>query len=73
MPKIFISYRRDDSGGWAGRLHDRLSQQFGRDNIFVDINTTEPGLDSVEVIQEAVTSCVSPGMTLWTIIVGLQR
>jgi hypothetical protein len=73
MPKIFISYRRDDSGGWAGRLHDRLSQQFGRDNIFVDINTIEPGLGFAEVIQEAVTSCVSPGMTLWTIIVGLQR
>jgi hypothetical protein len=73
MPKIFISYRRDDSGGWAGRLYDRLSQQFGRDNIFMDINTIEPGLDFVEVIQEAVTSRVSPGMTLWTIIVGLQR
>jgi formylglycine-generating enzyme required for sulfatase activity len=57
MPKIFISYRRDDSGGWAGRLYDRLSQHFGRDNVFMDITAIEPGLDFVEVIQEAVASC----------------
>jgi hypothetical protein len=29
--KIFINYRRDDSIGMAGRLHDRLAQTFGRD------------------------------------------
>jgi GMP synthase PP-ATPase subunit len=28
--KIFINYRRDDSPGTAGRLHDRLAQTFGR-------------------------------------------
>jgi hypothetical protein len=27
--KIFISYRRDDSAGTAGRLHDRLAEAFG--------------------------------------------
>jgi hypothetical protein len=24
MPRIFLSYRRDDSADAAGRLHDRL-------------------------------------------------
>jgi hypothetical protein len=57
VAKIFISYRRDDSGGWAGRLYDRLSQHFGRDNVFMDIDTIEPGLDFVEVIGQAVGSC----------------
>ena len=57
MARIFISYQRDDSGGWAGRLYDRLSQHFGRDNVFMDIDTIEPGLDFVEVIERAVGSC----------------
>jgi hypothetical protein len=38
VARIFISYRRDDSGGWAGRLYDRISQHFGRDNVFMDID-----------------------------------
>jgi TIR domain len=57
VSRIFISYRRDDSGVWAGRLYDRLSQRFGRENAFMNIDTIDPGLDFVEVIQEAVGSC----------------
>jgi hypothetical protein len=57
VARIFISYRRDDSGGWTGWLSDRLHQHFGRDNVFMDIDTIEPGLDFVEVIEQAVGSC----------------
>jgi hypothetical protein len=57
VTRIFISYRRDDSAGYAGRLFDRLSDRFGRDQIFMDIDTIEPGLDFVEVIEQAVGSC----------------
>jgi hypothetical protein len=57
VARIFISYRREDSSGWAGRLYDRLSQRFGGDNVFMDIDTIDPGLDFVEVIQQAVGSC----------------
>jgi hypothetical protein len=57
VARIFISYRRDDSAGWAGRLFDRLSQHFGRENVFMDIDTIEPGLDFVEVIEQAVGQC----------------
>ena len=35
--KIFINYRREDSIGTAGRLHDRLAQVFGRKNLLVDV------------------------------------
>ena len=57
MARIFLSYRREDSGGWAGRLYDRLSQRFGDEHVFMDIDAIEPGLDFVEVIQQAVLSC----------------
>jgi len=31
MPKIFISYRRNDSASNAGRIYDRLEGHFGQD------------------------------------------
>ncbi|HEY8186292.1 MAG TPA: SUMF1/EgtB/PvdO family nonheme iron enzyme [Pyrinomonadaceae bacterium] len=54
---IFISYRRDDSSGHAGRLFDKLVDHFGKDRIFMDIDTIEPGEDFIAVIENAVTSC----------------
>ena len=57
MARIFLSYRRDDSGGYAGRLYDRLSQHFGHDNLFMDVDTIVLSLDFVEAIQDAVGSC----------------
>src|ERR1700687_5761692 len=54
---IFISYRRDDSSGHAGRLFDRLSAHFGDEQIFMDIDHIEPGDDLVQVIENAVGSC----------------
>lgn len=54
---IFVSYRREDSAGHAGRLFDRLVEHFGRDRIFMDIDTIEPGEDFVSVIENAVGSC----------------
>ena len=54
---IFISYRRDDSSGHAGRLFDRLSAHFGDEQVFMDIDHIEPGEDFVQVIEEAVGAC----------------
>ena len=54
---IFVSYRRDDTSGHAGRLADRLVEHFGRDRIFMDIDTIEPGEDFVTVIENYVSSC----------------
>jgi hypothetical protein len=39
MARILISYRREDSSAYAGRLFDRLSDYFGRENAFIDIDT----------------------------------
>jgi hypothetical protein len=55
--RIFISYRRQDSAGYSGRLFDRLSNRFGQSNIFMDIDAIELGVDFVQRIQEAVSSC----------------
>lgn len=57
MDGIFISYRRDDSAGYAGRLYDRLVAHFGADRVFMDVEGIEPGLDFVDAIEEAVGSC----------------
>jgi tetratricopeptide (TPR) repeat protein len=35
---IFINYRREDSIGIVGRLHDRLAQTFGQKNLFMDVS-----------------------------------
>ena len=33
MNGIFISYRRQDAPGHAGRLYDRLKEKFGQDSV----------------------------------------
>jgi TIR domain len=55
--QIFISYRREDSSAWAGRLSDRLSSHFPSNQIFMDVDTIEPGIDFVEAIEKSVGSC----------------
>jgi hypothetical protein len=57
MPTIFISYRRDDAPGYAGRLHDRLAREFGRENVFIDIEALQPGDDFVEAIHKRLRAC----------------
>ena len=57
MSGIFLSYRRDDTSGYAGRLYDRLVARFGADSIFRDIDALSPGVDFVEAIETAVASC----------------
>ena len=54
---IFISYRRDDTDGQAGRLFDELSHQFGAGAVFMDVAAIEPGRDFRTVIDEHVASC----------------
>jgi TIR domain len=57
MRKIFISYRREDSEGQAGRLFDDLARHFGEDSVFMDVAGIEAGRDFRRVIDEHVASC----------------
>jgi hypothetical protein len=36
MPNIFVSYRRDDTVGVAGRIFDRVEAEYGKDSVFMD-------------------------------------
>ena len=55
--KIFISYRRDNSAGTAGRLHDRLAEAFGEENLFIDVDNMPAGADFVETLNKQVAIC----------------
>lgn len=54
MLGIFISYRREDSKGFAGRLTDDLEQVFGKENVFRDIHTLDPGKNFKTEIERAI-------------------
>src|SRR5262249_36305011 len=55
--KVFISYRRDESAGHAGRVHDRLEREFGRDLLFMDVDAVPLGVNFVKVLSEEVAKC----------------
>lgn len=57
MRAIFLSYRRDDAEGEAGRLFDDLPREFGADRVFMDVAGIEPGRDFRKVIDQNVASC----------------
>lgn len=57
MSRIFISYRRQDSEGYVGRLYDHLTGHFGPEDIFMDVSSIEPGVDFVQVLEQAVAAC----------------
>ena len=54
---IFISYRRDDTEGEAGRLFDDLTREFGSQNVFMDVAGIRPGVDFVKAIESNVADC----------------
>lgn len=57
MPTIFISYRRSDAPGHAGRLYDRLVDRFGPGSVFKDLDSLEPGADFEEIIEATIEQC----------------
>ena len=57
MPRIFISYRRDDSAGYVGRIHEHLKKHFNSNQVFMDVTTIRPGEPFPEVIRQALNEC----------------
>tara|TARA_R110000787_G_scaffold33475_15_gene87532 strand:+ start:2804 stop:4327 length:1524 start_codon:yes stop_codon:yes gene_type:complete len=57
MGAIFISYRREDSEGHAGRLFEDLVEHFGPGSVFMDVVGIEPGRDFRKVIDAKVADC----------------
>jgi hypothetical protein len=54
---VFLSYRRDDGAGYAGRLHDDLRDCLPNASIFYDVETIRPGskfrADIAEALRES--------------------
>jgi hypothetical protein len=57
MDKVFISYRRDDSAGYARAIYEELTERLPPDRVFMDVDAIEPGLPFDEVIRNAVGQC----------------
>lgn len=51
--RFFVSYRREDSSAWAGRLRDALAVRFGEANIFQDVVAVRPGQDFTDAVDDA--------------------
>lgn len=57
MGSVFLSYRREDAEGQAGRLYDDLVAVFGSDSVFMDVSAIEPGRDFRKAIDQSLSSC----------------
>jgi hypothetical protein len=55
--KIFINYRRGDDPGFAQALFARLEQVFSPDQLFMDVDNIEPGLNFEHVLKEQIAAC----------------
>ncbi|MDP3224546.1 MAG: toll/interleukin-1 receptor domain-containing protein [Rubrivivax sp.] len=56
MPQvqIFISYRRDDSSGYARALATDLARHWGEEKVFIDVDDIGDGQPFADVISQAV-------------------
>jgi TIR domain len=55
--QVFLSYRRGDVGGYAGRLADGLRQRLGANSVFQDVTAIAPGQDYTAAIDQALDGC----------------
>ena len=54
---VYISYRREDSAGFARLIYDRLTRRLERNYVFFDFASIQPGQDFVEVLTNRVRAC----------------
>ena len=54
---LFLSYRREDSAGYAGRLCEHLRGVFGAEGVFMDVDDIAPGQDFAEAIERTISAC----------------
>ena len=57
MANVFISYRREDAAGHAGRLCDRLTARFGHARVFMDLQDIGPGENFAQSIDDTIAAC----------------
>ncbi len=52
--RIFVSYRREDTADATGRIFDRLQGHFGREKLFLDVDSVPFGVDFRDRLVEAI-------------------
>jgi len=77
--QVFLSYRRSDVGGYAGRLTDALSARLGAKSVFHDVSAISPGQDFTVAVDEALDRCdavlavIGPGWLTAADATGARR
>lgn len=56
-PRIFISYRRDDSAFETSAIRERMAEAFGAGNVFMDVDNIPAGRDFRVHLQMAIQGC----------------
>ena len=56
-PRVFISYRRQDTAADARLLYERLAQRLGAESVFLDVVDLEPGTSWLDAIKSRGGSC----------------
>jgi len=69
QPRVYISYRSEDSAAAAGRIHDRLNTAFGVRNVFKDADATLEMINEVDVL----LAVIGPGWTTAQNLDGSHR
>mgnify|MGYP001206681078 CR=1 FL=1 len=55
--KVFISYRRDDSGYVSDSIYTNLCALFGAETVFFDVDGIPPGVNWKRYLRESVEGC----------------
>lgn len=53
--KIFISYRRDDAKAEARSIYQHLEHAFGRDRLFMDVDSIQKGINFTTVLAKTLS------------------
>lgn len=56
MPRVFLSYRRGDSAGYTGRIHDHLVSVLGDRQVFLDVADIPPGEDYLADLEKEIAA-----------------
>jgi tetratricopeptide (TPR) repeat protein len=59
LRSIFVSYRREDSAAYAGRICDHLEALFGEDRIFIDVEDIRPGQNFAQTLDQRIADCTA--------------
>lgn len=54
MPGFLVNYRSSDAAAYAALIHEALAAHFGDEQVSMDVDTIEPGLDWMDAIERSV-------------------